>query len=81
MKIVTGGTLKGSILELDDRLKLPQGVHVHVTLEPEAFSLEQKRQLATELGGCWADDEDIPAIFDQIENERHHNAPRPVELP
>ena len=39
-------------------------------LEKPPLSLEQKLELLDELSGCWADDDNIQAIFQEIEEER-----------
>lgn len=70
MRIVTAGILHGDVVELDEKVTLPNGAYVQVTLEPRALSLDQKRKLALELCGAWASDKSLDSVFRTIELDR-----------
>jgi|GEM_PF-4725686 len=48
--------------------------------EEPTLSLQQKRELAAEVFGSWANDDSIPAIFQEIEEQRASSQFREVSF-
>ncbi len=78
MKVVSRGVVKGKTVELQSTIALPDGTHVTVTLEPGEIHIEDKKRLAGELCGVWAQDDEISRIFDEIARERVNVYPRDI---
>ena len=69
---------KGSI-RLPKRVKLPDGTHVIVRIEP-IQKAKEKRKIISELSGAWSGDPTIRSIFQKIDQERHCYFGREVNL-
>lgn len=76
-------TLKGKIekhaIKLPEWVYIPDGAEVRVKIETE-MTKEEKRSLAKNLCGAWADDPSIDSIFEEIEKERHKYPGREINL-
>ncbi len=76
-------TLKGKIekhsIKLPEWVRISDGTEVTVRIETE-MTKEEKRILAANLCGTWADDPSIDSIFEEIEKERHKYPGRGIDL-
>jgi hypothetical protein len=67
MAVKSEGVLRGGHIELRTPVtELPEGSLVTVELCPRELPLADKRSLAQELAGAWADDPALDPIFDEI---------------
>ena len=76
--MVIGGILRIPS-ELSGQLSVDQIVHVIITPTGAAASADERRRALLETAGAWADDPSIPAIFEEIDRERHADRGRDVD--
>jgi hypothetical protein len=76
-------TLKGKVekhaIKLPEWVQIPDGTEVRVKIETEITG-EEKRKLAANLCGSWANDPSIDSIFEEIERQRHKYPGREINL-
>jgi hypothetical protein len=81
MVVRTEGVLRGGCIELDEPVSaLPEGCLVTVELRPRKLPLSEKRRLVQELVGTWGGDPSLGPIFEEIEQRRHADHGRPLNL-
>lgn len=81
MVVRTEGVLRSGRIELARPVSaLPEGCLVSVELRPRELPLAEKRRLVQELAGTWADDPSLGPIFEEIEQQRHTDQGRPIDL-
>lgn len=74
------GTVHGKAIELHERLALPDGTQVLLTVEPLPLSDEERREGALAMCGAWNDDPSIPDVCEAIGRERHRQSEREVRI-
>lgn len=79
MTIILKGKVEKHAIKLPEWVQIPDGKEVEVRIETE-MNKEEKRRLAANLCGAWADDPSIDSIFEEIEKERHKYPGREVDL-
>ena len=62
------GTIKGSVIELDEPLPFVEGTRVAVTVEPEAKPRKNSPQAWLQLAGTLSEDE-ADAIMDVVNSD------------
>jgi hypothetical protein len=76
-------TLKSKIekhsIKLPEWVQIPDGVEIRVRIESE-MTKEEKKSLAENLCGAWANDPSIDSIFEDIEKDRHNYHGRMIDL-
>lgn len=76
-------TLKSKIekhsIKLPEWVQIPDGAEIRVKIETE-MTKEEKRSLAENFCGAWADDPSIDSIFEEIERKRHRYSGREINL-
>lgn len=78
MEVTANGVLHGDRIDLDRPVRdIPDGAEVSITIKRKELSLEEKRKIASELFGAWADDPSIPGIFEEIQRDRERPSTRP----
>lgn len=79
-RLTLDGVVRGQTIDLAGETGLPDGTHVHVTVEAPSLTLAEKRATVRRLSGIWADDSSIKDVFDEIARERGQRLPRSVDL-
>jgi hypothetical protein len=75
------GTIHGKRIELEQKLSLPEGSPVIVTIETFPLSDEERRRQILDLSGAWKDDPTILALFEEIAQERRAHREREICMP
>ena len=75
------GTVHGNHIELEQAPSVPDGSLVLVSIEPFPVSDDERRRRILDLCGAWKNDPSIPAIFDEIAQERHAHRGREIRIP
>lgn len=72
------GIITGKQITLSHKTGLPDGMFVTIDIRCKLLSLEKKRAMVDRLCGSWTHDPSIPAIFHEIEQQRHASKAREV---
>ncbi len=64
-------------IRLPKKVRLPNGTQIIVKIEP-MLKTKDKLKIISELSGSWSGDPNIMSIFEELENERHHDIGREV---
>ena len=64
-------------IRLPKKVRLPNGTQIIVKIEP-MLKTKDKLKIISELFGSWSGDPTIMSIFEELENERHHDIGREV---
>lgn len=78
------GIIKGNTIELSDvvldKIVLPDGVKISIEIPDDLIIKGPKWQEWESIIGLWKDDPEIDEIFDIINQERHQDLGREVNL-
>ncbi len=77
MMITVKSKIEKGWIRLPKKVRLPDGTRIIVKIEP-ILKTKEKLKIVSELSGGWSDDPTIISIFDELEQERHHNIGREV---
>jgi predicted DNA-binding antitoxin AbrB/MazE fold protein len=66
-------------IRLPKKVRLPNGTQIIVKIEP-MLKTKDKLKIISELSGSWSGDPTIMSIFEELENERHHDIGREVSF-
>ncbi len=66
-------------IRLPKKVRLPNGTQIIVKIEP-MLKTKDKLKIISELSGSWSSDPTIMSIFEELENERHHDIGREVSF-
>jgi len=79
MTITVKGKIENGSVQLQKKVRIPDGTRVIVRIEP-VLRTRKKQKVISELSGTWSDDPTITSIFKEIEQERHHYFGREVSF-
>ncbi len=79
MTITVRSKIEKGWIRLPKRVRLPDGTRIIVRIEP-ILKTKEKLKIISELSGAWSDDLTIMSIFDELEQERHHDIGREVSF-
>jgi len=78
------GIIKGNTIELSDvvldKIVLPDGVKISIEISDDLIIKRPKWQEWESIISLWKDDPEIDEIFDIINQERHRDLEREVNL-
>ncbi|NET73253.1 MAG: hypothetical protein F6K62_20650 [Sphaerospermopsis sp. SIO1G2] len=78
------GIIKGNTIELSDtileKITLPDGVKISIEIPDNLIIKQPKWQEWESIIGAWKDDSEIDEIFEIIDQERHQDLGREVNL-
>ena len=77
MMITVKSKIEKGWIRLPKKVRLPDGTRIIVKSEP-ILKTKEKLKIVSGLSGVWSDDPTIMSIFDELEQERHHNIGREV---
>ena len=77
MTITVKSKIEKGWIRLPKKVRLPDGTRIVVKIEP-ILKTKDKQKIVSELSGAWSDDSTIMSIFEELEQERHHNLGREV---
>ena len=77
MTITVKSKIEKGWIRLPKKVRLPDGTRIIVKIEP-ILKTEDKQKIVSELSGAWSDDSTIMSIFEELEQERHHDPGREV---
>jgi len=81
VQVTANGILHGDRVDLERSVhELPDGARVSITISPRELTLDEKRKIADELCGAWADDPSIPGIFEEIFRDRRKSIGRDIDF-
>jgi len=66
-------------IRIPKKVRLPNGTKIIVKIEQKIKS-KDKLKIISELSGSWFGDPTIMSIFEELENERHHDIGREVSF-
>ena len=79
MTITVKSKIENGSIRLPKKVRLPDGTRVIVRIEP-ILKTKEKLKIISELSGAWSDDPTIMSIFEELEQERHHDIGREVSF-
>ena len=79
MTITVKSRIEKGWIRLPKKVRLQDGTRVMVRIEP-ILKTKEKMKIIAELSGAWSDDPTIMPIFEELEQERHHNIGREVSF-
>jgi predicted DNA-binding antitoxin AbrB/MazE fold protein len=77
MTITVKSKIEKGWIRLPKKVRLPDGTRIIVKIEP-ILKTKDKQKIVSELSGAWSDDSTIISIFEELEQERHHDPGREV---
>ena len=77
MTITVKSKIEKGWIRLPKKVRLPDGTRIIVKIEP-ILKIKDKQKIVSELSGGWSDDSTIMPIFEELEQERHHDPGREV---
>ena len=77
MIITVKSKIEKGWIRLPKKVRLPDGTRIIVKIEP-ILKTKEKHKILSELSGSWSNDSTIMPIFEELEQERHHNAGQEV---
>ena len=77
MTITVKSKIEKGWIRLPKKVRLPDGTRIIVKIEP-ILKTKEKHKILSKLSGSWSDDSTIMPIFEELEQERHHNSGREV---
>jgi len=77
MTITVKSKIEKGWIRLPKKVRLPDGTRIIVRIEP-ILKTKDKQKIVSELSGAWSDDSTIISIFEELEQERHHDSGREV---
>jgi len=77
MTITVKSKIEKGWIRLPKKVSLPDGTRIIVKIEP-ILKTKDKQKIVSELSGAWSDDSSIMSIFEELEQERHHDPGREV---
>jgi predicted DNA-binding antitoxin AbrB/MazE fold protein len=77
MTITVKSKIEKGWIRLPKKVRLPDGTRIIVRIEP-ILKTKDKQKIVSELSGAWSDDSTIMSIFEELEQERHHDPGRVV---
>ena len=77
MTITIKSKIEKGWIRLPKKVRIPDGARIIVKIEP-ILKTKDKQKIVSELSGTWSDDPTIMSIFEELEQERHHDPGREV---
>lgn len=72
------GIIKGRYIELPHPIGIPDGMEVALDIQMVRPTYQEQRELIDQLCGAWSKDPSIPAIFDDIAQQRKRSRSRDI---